>query len=65
MSFPLLESYLEVIFHILQVLGWVFNSYSCDLLVNPSMQVFSFGYYLPMVLVVICVMFGEDPTTDP
>jgi hypothetical protein len=29
------------------------------------MQVFSFGYYLPRVLVVICVMFGEDPTTDP
>jgi hypothetical protein len=29
------------------------------------MQVFSFGYYLPRVSVVICAKFGEDPMTDP
>jgi hypothetical protein len=29
------------------------------------MQVLSFGYYLPRMVVVICAKFGEDPTTDP
>jgi hypothetical protein len=29
------------------------------------MQVPSFGYYLPRMLVVICAMFGEDPMMDP
>jgi hypothetical protein len=29
------------------------------------MQVLSFGYYLPRMLVVVCAKFGEDPTTDP
>jgi hypothetical protein len=29
------------------------------------MQVFSFGYYRPKVLVVVCAKFGEDPMMDP
>jgi hypothetical protein len=37
----------------------------CDLLLYPSMQVPSFKYVVPRVLVVICAKFGKFPRIDP
>jgi hypothetical protein len=60
-SLPYLESCLGSNFHILQVEDKVFVSYSCDLLLYPSMQVLSFEYIVPRVLVSPCIKFDKIP----
>jgi hypothetical protein len=64
MPLPYLESYLESNFHILQVEDYVFISYSCGLLLYPSMQVISFEYVVPRVLVSLCIKFDKIPRRE-
>jgi hypothetical protein len=65
MSLPYLESCLESNLHILQVEDKVFISYSCDLLLYPSIQVLSFEHVIPRVLVSLCIKFDMIPRRKP